>query len=245
MSAAAAPAALHFVKFRYTFPPGSVPTQEFVEKYVIDTIERIFYKQNVQDITAGYEEMDKIGRPTHPHVHIHFSTLENPAKIRDRFRKHIKNHTTDDRKRCELYSMKEANEEDIEDQTRFFRYPLKQDHAFNDALFKHCAIKTFAFDVATEKTVAHEEYRRIVEFSNRKTERAIRPSTYEKLEEYLTELALSAPTEREICSHIVRFYKENEFDIDFPRMKKQCNSYRANHGLMSEEEIVDIILKTN
>lgn len=230
---------LHYIKFRWTLEEGIVEEdtniklimQRFKQSGVIDPDNTVFF-------ICGFENKDKFGKPTHPHIHMHFTSGEEPKFIRDRFRKWIKTHTAQKQKRCELYSLKEI---DCEDVNRFLRYPMKQLNPLNVAVWD-----TFSdwinypddFDPIIEGQKANDEWVSAVEHNNKALEKHLRPTTFDKIEDYLEALNLENPSEDLICEKIVEYYKENKLSANFSTMMGYCNTYRLTHGLMSVQEAV-------
>lgn len=115
-----------YVKFRYSLPEHTHDWHEICE-----TLVPVFRVHNI--CTAGYENKNKMGADTHPHIHIHFNTKDSVKNIRARFKTWLKNRndgrTEDGNAGSEnkVYAMGTPKEnEGLRSIERFARYPWKQ-----------------------------------------------------------------------------------------------------------------------
>jgi len=206
-----------FVKFRYTLREKETPDARLFSF--------LFDKASI--ITAGYEVKDKFGKPTHPHIHYHMLINDKIANIRGRLKTFFK---AEDETRSgnELYSL--AEEKDVKDLNRFFRYVWKQGGRARGVeklkLLKH-------FDIDTEVKCAMEEYLRSCQFNNDKIDKSTRANTYDKI----VALLLDNPptTVKQVIDRIRDFYIKEGLACNASTIAGYATTYSLGHGLLDPE----------
>lgn len=206
-----------YVKFRYTL--------DKTENKQTSMFNLLFEKASI--ITMGYEEKDKLGKPTHPHIHFHMLINDKIANIRGRLKTMFKTNG-EERSGNELYSL--AEEKDVLDVNRFFRYVWKQ----GGRLKGYERIKELKdFDVAVELKCAVEEYARSCQFNNDKVDRSVRANTYDKI----VALLLDKPptTIKEVIDRIRDFYIKEGLACNASTIAGYATTYSLGHGLLDPE----------
>lgn len=208
-----------YVKFRYTL--------EKDEKHIsaITSFKTLF--SNAKIMTIGFEEKDKLGSPTHPHIHFHMLIPDKIANIRGRLKTLFKLNE-EKRKGNELYSL--CEEKDVKDVNRFFRYPWKQGGRQTLLENLHGLVD---FDVDVEMKCAMEEYSRSCQFNNDKVERSTRPNTYDKIKELFIEkppLSLI-----EVIDRIRDFYILEGLACNPATIAGYATTYSLSTGLLDKE----------
>lgn len=208
-----------FVKFRYTLAAGEDKVQS------ARAFRTTFAKASI--MTLGYEEKDKLGAPTHPHIHLHMLIDDKIANIRGRLKTLFKT-DGEERKGNELYSLTE--ETDVLDVNRFFRYPWKQGGRLT-CLERTVLLKDF--DIEVEIKCAMEEYSRSCQFNNDKLERSTRANTYDKIKSIFVE---KPPTSlKEVVDRIRDFYIQEGLACNASTMAGYATTYSLSVGLLDKE----------
>lgn len=214
---------MNLFKFRFTLPSDmTVDLNQFGTIYacIAQTINPAT-DPRVTYFTAGYEEQDKCGEPTNPHIHLHFESVKQIGTLRKSFQrlfgKELKEFTVG-RKGNNLYSL--TLEDDVKDRDRFFRYPLKQNskHKFHAYLQKQTL--PFAppdFDRELQQIVANDEWNRDIDF-NLEKRRKLENTTKRKDElfDYL-ELRFEnshSPSRRELLLAIIEYYAQEKLSAN-------------------------------
>lgn len=206
-----------YVKFRYTLDKN-----ENKQTAMFNTL---FEKASI--ITIGYEEKDKLGKPTHPHLHYHMLIDDKIANIRGRLKTLFKANG-EERSGNELYSL--AEEKDVLDVNRFFRYVWKQG---GRCKYHEKIDKLKDFDVAVEIKCAVEEYARSCQFNNDKVDRSTRANTYDKI----VALLLDKPpvSIKEVVDRIRDFYIKEGLACNASTIAGYATTYSLAHGLLDPE----------
>lgn len=206
-----------YVKFRYTLGDG--------ENKKSSMFYSLFEKASI--ITVGYEEKDKLGKPTHPHLHYHMLIDDKIANIRGRLKTYFKAND-ESRSGNELYSL--SQEKDVIDHNRFFRYVWKQGGRVR-GIEKLGGLKDFNVDV--EIKCAMEEYARSCQFNNDKLDRSTRANTYDKI----VALLLDNPptTIKQVIDRIRDFYIKEGLACNASTIAGYATTYSLGHGLMDPE----------
>lgn len=220
-----------YVKFRYTleegFPKHLIPQ---LIKDFIEIITPVF-------LVVGYETKNKVGEQTHPHLHLHFTTDKKVETIRKALTRKWKSEG-ETRTRAALYSLK--YEEDVNDVDFFFRYPLKQGN--ND--YDKFNIYPDGFDKDVQIKCAIEYYNTSVTINRQKMEKELnKTSTYDKLEEYLNNIASDLPyiNSSNVIKLAVEFYIENKMAINAATIHGYCVTYCVTKGLIDKSVIYEKI----
>jgi len=214
-----------YVKFRYTL--GENENKNGSMFYTL------FDKASI--ITVGYEEKDKLGKPTHPHLHYHMLIDDKIPNIRGRLKTWFKGNE-ETRSGNELYSLSE--EKDIIDVNRFFRYVWKQGGRVR-GIEKLGALKDF--DVAVEIKCAQEEYSRSCQFNNDKVDRSCRANTYDKIVALLLD---KPPTSiKQVVDRIRDFYIKEGLACNASTIAGYATTYSLGHGLLDSEEFSQKVMK--
>lgn len=192
-----------FFKFRYTLADGDIPRAKmYLQAYFLNESEEYY-------AACGYETLNKLNENTHPHLHMHFVVKgKTIGAIRKALQRDFKSQN-EKRKGNVLYSLSE--EEDVKDVNRFLRYVWKQGgRQSREAGFRESLPADM--DVDLEVALAREEQERMWEFNKKKQAEALRPSTKDKLFEYLDGLneQNKFSSKREILIKIMEYYNSEE-----------------------------------
>lgn len=202
-----------FFKFRYTLKPDA-HERTGIHAFLglmgceYDSVESGTF------VSAGFETLDKFNKPTHPHWHFHFAMKNATDKTIGALRKRLQRYFKTDaetRKGNELYSLSEVD--DVNEITRFFRYPWKQGgRRAREHSFCYERLPPEMTDINTEIALAREEQSRMWEWNIKKAEKAAQPDTRDKLFEYLDEINEKTKfTDRfTILEKICEFYGSND-----------------------------------
>lgn len=227
---------MNYIKFRFTLPPSD---DDLSTLGMLRNSHVILYDK-LEFMTCGLESVNNLGETCNKHIHIHFSTSDEIHKIRDRFRKWVKSLWPNlEWKKAELYSLK--LETDVKEPNRFFRYPFKIQYDPKLMDFMRGRWNPEWGDIQSEANMAHDEWITTVEHNKKARDKALKPTTFDKIEKYLEELKLTE--ERQICLKIVEYYRENKLSANWSTMMGYCNTYRLIHNLMSDAEAVDHMLR--
>lgn len=192
-----------FIKFRYTLAEGdNARAKMYLQSYIVNLGEEYY-------AACGYETLNKLNENTHPHLHMHCVVKgKTLGAIRKALQRDFKLNG-EKRKGNVLYSLSE--EEDVKDVNRFLRYVWKQggrmtrEQGFAEKLPPD-------MDINLEIALAREEQERMWEFNKKKQAEALRPSTKDKLFEYLDGLneQNKFSSKREILIKIMEYYNSEE-----------------------------------
>jgi len=236
----------HF-KFRYTLAAPMLPSAiDALLKTLVPVL-------RVHDtITMGYETLDRAARPTHPHLHIHFNTIENDpkgAKIRARFKTWLKNN--DDERmngakgsENKVYSLK-TPEEGVLNNMRFYRYPWKQGGRCGTELEK---LTSFDYiedeaDVQLEIERAKAEYAALSDARSKaiaKHEDKVANSTYSKIAKRCDELMISSPkivVLDDIMDTVIDVYVEHELSMNTSTMAGYSLTYAVSKKIVPRSDV--------
>lgn len=229
------------IKFRYTFENFS--NKEASNSCINELSERLGISSAIYS-SANIEHHDKMGKETKPHIHIHF-VYRNEKGVKDvvgSLRKKLQRYFADSgetRKGNILYSLVE--ETDVKDLTRFLRYPLKQGDIlgafWKDRLCKYPS----DFDISLQTSLAAEEYARMVEFKTKKHEESLKPSTKDKLFEYLDAIHSATPfkNKKSIGIAIVEYYSQEEKSLNVSTVQGYLHLATIRYKLVSIENWVE------
>jgi len=189
-------------------------------------------------MTIGYEEKDKLGNPTHPHIHMHMLIDDKIANIRGRLKTVFKT-DGEARKGNELYSL--AEEKDVLDVNRFFRYVWKQGGRIKKSEVLGDLID---FDPEIEIKCAIEEYSRSVQYNNDKVDRSCRANTYDKIKLLFIE---KPPTSlRQVVDDIRDFYIKEGLACNASTIAGYATTYSLSVGLLNKdlfsEKIMSLVI---
>lgn len=224
---------LQIFKLRYTFPEGTTKDEH------VDLARKFFsltHPENLKYCTFGYETLDKLGKPTHPHAHCHFATDCSKFKIGS-LRKAIQRYFKDigeTRKGNSVYSL--GIPEDVLDTFRVLRYPYKQRGRFLTNWEK----VPVDFDVTTETELANEEWLRAVDRNNKKLDQSLQPNTKDKLFEYLDEIKITPQTPKtKILEFIIIYYTQEEKSLNKQTALGYLNTALIKYGIQTPEEMAN------
>lgn len=220
---------LNLVKFRFTFEEGNCDddiVKEVIAKYMAFT-EPVY-------MTSGFEKLNKLGEPAKPHIHIHIATEKNIAAIRRAFQRHdmYKERSI---KGNELYSL--AEEKDVNDYCRFFRYVYKQ-----GGRVKFREILPPDFDLHIEEKCAKEEYASMVKFNQAKRDKALAPTNCDKLMEYLESLEEKLITDVDILEKMIQYYADRGSAANRQTLLGYLNTYKIRNGIMTSRQMAELWL---
>lgn len=199
---------ISYFKLRYTFTPDT-------SKHFQEASSMIGIIGDVSYISIGFENCDKVGKPTSPHIHFHFTSHTKYDTLKKRIQRYLKDTFNGTRKGNSVYSLK--LESVVEDETRFFRYPFKQSR-FNPQPKPHTDFSRErsrlpnGFDIERQTELACEEYERDIEFNLKKLENVLKPNTKDKLFKYLDKIHADTPftSRKDILTHIITYYAQEE-----------------------------------
>lgn len=221
-----------FIKFRYTLRHDesldqlqgifSVYTQMLCGE---EDYENVF-------MTGGFENLNKLNQPTHPHIHIHLVIKNRKIEaIRKKLQRHFKA-VNEERKGNILYSL--AEEKEIRDLNRFLRYPWKQGGPMMD--YQNVPD---GFDIDLETKLAKEEQNRAWDLNMKKHEKAMGPSTKDKLFEYLLQCnEEKAFTDKvDIVEKILIYFTENEMMCNKTSVIAYAQTASFKFGLETQRSV--------
>lgn len=229
---------MNYYKLRYTLAPWDL---EDLESFYRNINYEWFAIMRPELFTIGLEDKNMFGEPTHPHIHIHFTSDKKIKNIRDCLVKLWRSDVRENRQRASLYSLVE--EADVKNDNYFFRYVYKQGgmvkHAWRDTTY--CKIKAIpGFDVAQEQLLAMEQYSQVVEVNNKKREKQTqKDSTFDRicvfLEAYPGE---PASDEADICLRIAEFYVQEGLACNTSTMAGYAVTYCVKVGILDKSYLV-------
>jgi len=225
---------LQYFKLRYTFPEGTTKDEHY-------SLARQFFAnlklESLVYCTFGYETLDKLGKPTHPHCHCHFAIDQSyPVKIgsiRTALQRYLKQ-IGDTRKGNCVYSL--GIPEDVLDTFRVLRYPFKQKGRFCESWEK----VPVDFNVITETELANEEWLRAIDRNNKKLEQSLQPNTKDKLFEYLDEMKITPQTPKiKILEFIIIYYSQEEKSLNKQTALGYLNTALIKYGIQTPLEMAN------
>jgi len=231
-----------YVKFRYTFEKGPEQKYDGFEEMARDMVRRcknIFRPNTV--FTAGYEEKNRLGLPTHPHIHIHFDTKEKIQNVRARFlnayKDELKNRKTGDKgSENKIYAMGVPKEEEgLTSLMRFVRYPWKQGCRISDGEM----LPDDDMDYDAEKMRAESEYNTNKDWHEKakaKAENKAKNSTYAKLKQAAE--ADRPKSFQQLCELALNVAVENEIAVNFQTLTGYCITYALDKKLIDRSMCV-------
>lgn len=229
-----------YIKLRYTLPPKdeSRPQHKPFE-YFLQFIDEYVKILEPICISWGYEEKDKCGNPTHPHIHAHFTTDKKVETIRKALARKWKDEG-ETRTRSALYSLKQ--EEDVKDESYFFRYTLKQG---DERMLTH-SVFPLGFDYKTQRLLAMEQYGQIVEVNRKKLETTLdKVTTYDKLAKYLDQFNHNCM--KKIVDSSLEFYIDNNMAVNTKTIAGYALTYGLKNNLVQrsvvQQQIFDNLFK--
>lgn len=217
---------LNLVKFRFT--PFTDTFDNNAECQFISTF--MGYAAPVY-MTLGFEKLNKLGEPTRPHYHIHIATKKSIGSIRKAFTR-TELYQSATVKGNELYSL--AEETDVKDLSRFFRYPFKQGGriTFREMLPPN-------FDLKIESACAKEEYAAMVKFNQAKRDKALAPTNCDKVMEYLEGLAIKPVTDIDILEQMILYYAERGSSANKQTLIGYMNTYKVRNNIVTARQMAE------
>lgn len=226
-----------FVKFRYTLPKDVRDWDEICKSLV-----PVF---RIHDVcTAGYEDKNKLGADTHPHIHIHFNTKDTVKNIRARFKTWLKNRgdsrTEDGNAGSEnkAYAMGTPKEnEGLRSIERFARYPWKQGYRIR-FLGEKVPLDWDDEEIKFQVERASAEYALNAENrlkAQKKAEEKAANSTYAKIQKGCEES--SPKTFGQVIDVAIDVYVRHEMAMNLQTMTGYCLTYAVGKGMISKESI--------
>lgn len=216
-------------KFRYTLGESQIvswekqyqPVLNEIFSYLTDNIDMEFTL-----VTIGFEKLNKLNQPTHPHVHIHFRTELSVGTLRKRFQRRYK---LDDRKGNPLYCL--TQEEDVQDEQRFYRYPWKQ-----GGRIKRLEKIPAEWDTKVMLACAQEEQVKQWDTNKKAEEKRNQPSTKDKLFEYLDAMRADLTDEKSIFLKVCEYYNQEEKSANMATIKGYIQTALWRYELETFEE---------
>ena len=235
---------VNLVKFRYTFAAAMLPS---AIDGVLKTLVPIFRVHDT--ITMGYETLDRASRPTHPHLHVHFNTIDSIKNIRARFRTWLKNNS-DDRingaKGAEnkVYSLT-TPEDGVKNNMRFYRYPWKQGGRCGIEFEKLASFDYIEDDADIELEIerARAEYAALSDVRAKaiaKHEDKVANSTYSKISKRCDDLMISSPKIvqlDDVMDTVIDVYVEHELSMNTSTMAGYALTYAVSKKIVSKEAV--------
>lgn len=231
-----------FVKMRYTLPNGLLGDWSELVKSLVPVL-------RVHDIcTAGYEDRNKLGRDTHPHIHVHFNTKDEVKNIRERVKTWMKKRgderTKEGNAGCEnkAYSLGTPKEnEGLRSVERFARYPWKQRHRIQ-FLGEKVPEGWDADEIQFQIERASAEYALNAENRVKAEEKAKEKaanSTYAKIKSACDEN--HPKTFHDVIEVAIDVYVKYEIAMNMQTMAGYCLTYAVSKGMVSKHQICDKI----
>lgn len=217
---------LHLIKFRFTLPADTSNNDvlcQFITTFM-GMAEPVFQ-------TIGFEKLNKLAEVVKPHYHIHFATKKTLATIRRAFNRSIL-YKEAPVKGNEFYSM--AEEEDVKDYCRFFRYPWKQGGrvTFREMLPPE-------FDARVELACSREEYASMVKFNQAKRDKALAPTTCDKIMEYLENLQEKPTSDIDILEKMIMYYAERGSSANKQTLIGYMNTYKVRNKIVTARQMAE------
>lgn len=221
-----------YVKFRYTLSEYECENLlEFEDKFKCDYLDKF----DSIICSIGYEIANNLNQPTHPHIHIHFSTLKKVDTIRKSLTR-MWSDRGEVRKRASLYCLK--TEDDVKEMDFFLRYPLKQR---SDFLRKYCRLPP-AFNFDFQQNCAYESWLEVVAVNNKKLETQLaKESTFDKMCTWL-ELPENKPnSKRETLVKVFEYYKNEKLAMNIATMTGYSLTYCVINSFVPNEEVISLM----
>lgn len=234
-----------YYKLRYTFGEDINETEDIsmakqaLKTYLTDELPQWKEHLGMIDYSYGVEFRDKFGEQTKRHIHIHFSSDKELGGMRRWLTRRWKSQG-EERTRASLYSFVE--EDDVKDEDRFYRYPLKQckDPMFNTPITLH---RIFVQGINKEKAeelrkLAYDEWVRLCEINIKKRDTQLnKDSTYSKIEKYLGQMDIS--TYGQVRDKVIEFYMKEGMAINVNTIAGYIVTYSLNRGFVDPSRISD------
>lgn len=226
---------MNYFSFRYTLDETEVEHKlnffNRVQTQFLDILRPAYF-------TIGYEELDKFGEPTAPHIHIAFTTSEALGTVRTRFKRDCEA-KGEERSGNALYSLKNLTK-DISDLMLFFRYPLKQNGRQFDNLM--LSIPYEGFNIAEQRNLAYDQWCRNIEYHKKAREKTeSKASTYDLMVEELDKVEFHRIDD--VMTKIVEYYAQKKLSMNIGTMSGYALTYGHSKKLISTEIIVAKMLK--
>lgn len=227
---------ISYYKLRYTFSPDASGNHFSEASSMLGII------GDVSHVSIGFENCDKVGKPTSPHIHFHFSSFSKYDTLKKRIQRYLKDTFQGKRKGNAVYSLK--LESVIEDEERFFRYPFKQSryHPQPEDYTSFCLRRSKlpkGFDLERQTELACEEYERDMGFNLKKLENALKPNTKDKLFKYLDELHAQTPftSRQDILTHVINYYTQEEKSANRQTIMGFATTAMLKYGLITASQL--------
>jgi len=242
---------LIYVKFRYIFS-GDDELEEHAmptisELLAIINIDQRSNQTRVKYITIGLERLDKCGEKTNKHIHMHMLIDDNVGSIRKRLQRYFESRDEKRKGNC-LYSL--TQEDDVKDESRFFRYVFKQcmavDNPRENKLLANYQQYPPDFDVVLQKKLAFDEWMRDIDFNLKKKADMLKPNTKDLLFGYLDNIHNTVgrlKTKVEILTFILMYYNQEEKSANQATIMGYLNTAIMRYGLMTAEQMAESWLK--
>ena len=182
-------------------------------------------------MTVGFEELNEFGEPAKPHIHIHFQSDKTVGAIRKAIQRHTY-YKDSNIKGNLLYSL--AEEKDVKDIHRFYRYAWKQ-----GGRKKYLEIlPPDMIDIQNEQEAcAKEEYAQLVERNLAYREKSKNPTNFDKLMEYLEEVYKPEWDDVEILLTMIEYYAEKGTSLNKNTLLGYLNTFKIRHKIISSRQM--------
>lgn len=216
---------INYLKFRFT------PQEELHDEsnYGAGLMTFVHHITDPLFITCGYEVLNKLGEPAKPHYHFHIATRKSIGAVRKAFQR-SDYYKESNVKGNELYSL--AEESDVVDQCRFFRYPFKQ-----GGRRRFREIMPPDFDINVEMKCAQEEYASMVKFNQAKRDKALAPTTCDKIMEYLESFEIKPTDDIDILEKMIQYYADKGSAANKQTLLGYINTYKVRNGLITARQL--------
>lgn len=218
---------VRYVKFRYDFT--DMEMSDVTISHVMEVIYRLLSPKgdgSVYSGVVGVENKNRYGEVIKTHMHYSFMTTEKPESIRRRFMRTKS-------KKVESYSL--AEETDVVDFNRFFRYALKQ---YDPSTFEYKYYSRIPlppnFDLMLQQHFAYDEWERGTQIlSKARVKRDSRASVYERIIDQVAESGVIFLDLRQVQDYVLDYFLDNNLPPDRNKIMNMAD------GLAIRSHIID------
>lgn len=219
---------MNFIKFRWTLYDEQ--SYQSICSWVKTDFSPIF-------MTMGLESLNEFGEPAKPHVHIHFITDKSVGAIRKAIQRHPF-YKDSNIKGNLLYSL--AEEKDVKDICRFFRYAWKQG---GRKTYLEILPPEMIDIVSEQEACAKEEYAQLVERNLAYREKQKNPTNFDKLMEYMEEVYKPEWDDIQILANMIEYYAEKGTSINQNTLVGYLNTFKIRRKIISSTDMARLMLK--
>lgn len=226
---------MSLIAFRITH--SLIPDREDLSgaKMIAKHVREILQKWELNKYIWCIESKNKFGKDTHPHIHFNAECFRLPSTdgIRKAFKRHFEGIgiqlTGEANRKGRIFAISRPG--DIEDEVRWWRYPLKQP----DAKVFQKNMKDF---VIKWRLVATDEWERQVESNNKQVDNFLDKNSFKgkMFEQFKKE---DIRTERAFAIRYIKHCFEKSKTPSYTKINDYWIEYQMKIGLMSVEDWVD------